>query len=261
LMANRISEYASAADGRSEGVQIYASQGEGTFLPMVHGLGPRPGQRIVYVDGGFDLFSSGHIAFLSLVTSLEAASGRHRDWYTDSARQKRLTEFGEDYGPAYIVAGVHDDEVINHHKGLNYPIMNIFERGLCVVQCRYVHQVVFGAPYAPNEAFLASLPALSASKEANIDLPNAVYHGPTSYMPSSATPDPHADAKAAGVFVETPEHDFQDVNAAQIVQRILDRRMEYEERQRKKGIKSTGEGALRRAEMEREADAKGRDGA
>jgi ethanolamine-phosphate cytidylyltransferase len=31
---------------------------------------------------------------------------------------------------------VHDDEVINHWKGVNYPIMNIYERGLCVLQCK-----------------------------------------------------------------------------------------------------------------------------
>ncbi|KAK4891778.1 choline phosphate cytidylyltransferase [Elasticomyces elasticus] len=157
-----------------------------------------------------------------------------------------------DYPPAFVIAGIHSDEVINHHKGLNYPIMNIFERGLCVVQCRYVHQVVFGAPYAPTKAYLESLPAVQSSPS-HLRLPDAVYHGPTSYMPSTSSEDPYADAKASEIFVETPEHEFQDVNAAQIVQRILDRRGEYEERQRKKGVKGVGEGALRRREMEDEA--------
>ena len=41
-----------------------------------------------------------------------------------------------DFEPAYVVAGIHNDRVINEEKGLNYPIMNIFERGLCVVQCK-----------------------------------------------------------------------------------------------------------------------------
>jgi ethanolamine-phosphate cytidylyltransferase len=31
---------------------------------------------------------------------------------------------------------VHSDEAINDYKGINYPIMNIFERGLCVLQCK-----------------------------------------------------------------------------------------------------------------------------
>jgi ethanolamine-phosphate cytidylyltransferase len=47
-----------------------------------------------------------------------------------------VAQTGEDYGPIFLVAGIHDDEVINQWKGINYPIMNIFERGLCVLQCK-----------------------------------------------------------------------------------------------------------------------------
>ncbi|KAK5697322.1 choline phosphate cytidylyltransferase [Elasticomyces elasticus] len=255
-MADRISEYAAAPDGVDSGIQVYSLNADNTFMPMVHGLGPKPDQRIVYVDGGFDLFSSGHIAFLKLVTTVEEQHGRERGWYSDEAAKKRIQDHGEDYPPAFVIAGIHDDAVINHHKGLNYPIMNIFERGLCVVQCRYVHQVVFGAPYAPAKAYLESLQAVkdsASTRSHDSPLPDAVYHGPTSYMPSTSSEDPYTDAKASGIFVETPEHEFQDVNAAQIVQRILDRRGEYEERQRKKGVKGVGEGALRRREMEDEA--------
>ncbi len=223
---------------------------------MVHGVGPRSGQRIVYVDGGFDLFSSGHIAFLRTVTSAEEDLGRARGWYNEEARSKRTQDHGEDFPPAFVVAGIHDDEVVNYHKGLNYPIMNVFERGLCVVQCRYIHQVVFGAPYVPTEAYLASLPAVMDAPTASSQdrLPDAVYHGPTANISAMSSPDPYADAKAHGIFFETPSHDFQDVNAAQIVRRILNRREEYEERQRKKGVKGAGEGALRRKEMEAEAE-------
>lgn len=70
------------------------------------------------------------------MTELEEAEARNRGWYEPEQIEKRLKEFNEDYSPAYIVAGIHDDDVINHWKGLNYPIMNIFERGLCVLQCR-----------------------------------------------------------------------------------------------------------------------------
>jgi ethanolamine-phosphate cytidylyltransferase len=108
----------------------------GLFETLVDGKGPKPGQRIVYVDGGFDLFSSGHIAFLRKVMELEEKLGRQNGWYEPDQTAKRLKGYNEDYSPAYIVAGIHDDDVINHWKGLNYPIMNIFERGLCVLQCR-----------------------------------------------------------------------------------------------------------------------------
>ncbi|KAK5114965.1 hypothetical protein LTR85_010003 [Meristemomyces frigidus] len=282
-MEQRIREYAAAPNGKDPYVAVHTFKskhrsperrrssvvkpadnstptsasrdtGKGTFTPLVPGLAPRPGQRIVYVDGGFDLFSSGHIAFLQLVTALEQDLGRERGWYTATARHQRVAEHGEDYAPAYVVAGVHDDEVINYYKGINYPIMNIFERGLCAVQCRYIHAVVFSAPYTPSKTFLYSLPTTTGD-EAQAQAPDAVYHGPTSFMPSTGDSDPYADARALGIFQQTPSHDFQDVNAAQIVQRILDRRVEYEERQRKKGAKGVGEGVLRREEMEREAGA------
>lgn len=108
----------------------------GAFETLVAGKGPKPGQRVVYVDGGFDLFCSGHIEFLRKVMHLEEAKGRERGWYEPGQKERRLREHNEDYAPAYIVAGIHDDDVINVWKGLNYPIMNIFERGLCVLQCR-----------------------------------------------------------------------------------------------------------------------------
>lgn len=105
------------------------------LMHLVKGKSPKPGQRVIYVDGGFDLFSSGHIEFLRLVHKVEEA-GQANGWYNECARSLRIKEHGEDYGPAYVVAGVHDDETINDRKGLNYPIMNIFERGLCVLQCK-----------------------------------------------------------------------------------------------------------------------------
>jgi ethanolamine-phosphate cytidylyltransferase len=112
---------------------------KGTFAQLVSGTGARPGQSVVYVDGGFDLFSSGHIEFLRLVTEAEEEAGRQRGWYTEEAKAERIAQTGSDYGPVFLIAGIHDDDVINHWKGINYPIMNIFERGLCVLQCKVPH--------------------------------------------------------------------------------------------------------------------------
>ncbi|KAK5138253.1 hypothetical protein LTR08_003314 [Meristemomyces frigidus] len=243
-MATRIREYAAAHNGRDPYVQIHtykpSTDAGASFTNLVAGHSPRPGQRIVYLDGAFDLFSSGHIAFLQLVTQLEDSHGRAHDWYSDAARSQRIEECGEDYGPAYIIAGIHDDAVVNTYRRGNYPIMSIFERGLCVVQCRYIHAVIFAAPYIPSQQYLSALPALAHSDKR---VPDAVYHGPLLSPSSSVSTaeDPYADAKALGIFVETPEHAFQEVNAAQIVRRILDKRAEYEERQRKKGVKGVGE--------------------
>ena len=146
-MLQRIKDYATDESGLLPGpcvlrwnASISTKKGDeaedGTFSTMVDGQRPRPGQRVVYVDGGFDLFSSGHIEFLRQVSQAELALGRKNGWYNDESSRRRKAESGEDYGPAFIIAGVHDDEVINRWKGVNYPIMNIFERGLCVLQCR-----------------------------------------------------------------------------------------------------------------------------
>lgn len=148
-MSQRIKEYATNETGLLPGAVVLSwSESASTadtsssskaeyYRTMVDGIHPRQGQRIVYVDGGFDLFSSGHIEFLRQVVKAEEILGRQNGWYDMSSIQARCAAGGGiDYGPAYIVAGVHDDEVINYWKGVNYPIMNIFERGLCVLQCR-----------------------------------------------------------------------------------------------------------------------------
>ena len=138
-MKQRIIDYATDDTGLNPGCTVYSWNSshdseandplseDGNCELMVNGTGPQPGQRIVYVDGGFDLFSSGHIEFLRQVTLTELEIGRINGCYTEREHS---------YTPAYVVVGVHDDMVINHWKGLNYPIMNIFERGLCVLQCR-----------------------------------------------------------------------------------------------------------------------------
>lgn len=138
-MSRRIKEYATDESGLQPGPQVLSWMGSkaakegdvleesGSYYTMVNGKPPQQGQRIIYVDGGFDLFSSGHIEFLRQVRIAEEALARKNGWYEFPERA---------LAPAYVVAGVHDDEVINHWKGVNYPIMNVFERGLCVLQCR-----------------------------------------------------------------------------------------------------------------------------
>ncbi|KAL1994247.1 hypothetical protein VTN49DRAFT_2916 [Thermomyces lanuginosus] len=236
-LRQRIKDYATDETGLNPGPEVWTWTGSeaakigenaeieeaGSFTKLVDGKPPRPGQRVVYVDGGFDLFSSGHIEFLRRVSQAEEEEGRTRGWYEPAAREKRIAEHGEDYGPAYIVAGIHDDAVINHWKRLNYPIMNIFERGLCVLQCKYIHSIIFSTPFTPTEAFLRAMPW---------GCPNAVYHGPTTFIP--LTYDPYVAPRRMGIFREIGEHPYHHVNAGEIVGRILKSRDAYEARQRAK---------------------------
>jgi hypothetical protein len=79
-----------------------------------------------------------------------------------------------------------------------------------------------------------------------VGVPSAVYHGPTTFIP--LTYDPYTAPKQMGIFRQIESHDFQDVNAGQIVQRILKSREAFEERQRIKLQKSIVEDSVKRRE-------------
>ncbi|PFH59231.1 hypothetical protein XA68_12630 [Ophiocordyceps unilateralis] len=241
-MLERIRLYATDETALAPGVDVWfwTAPGPDSFSKLLDGSGRQPGQRVVYVDGGYDLFSSGHIEFLRKVVEEEHELARAAGWFSDEAMAKRREEKGDgkDYGPAFVVVGVHEDHVINQWKGVNYPIMNIYERGLCVVQCKYINAVVLGAPFTPTKDYLTALPW---------GVPDAVYHGPTSFMP--LTYDPYVAPKAMGIHREIGAHAFAEVNAAQIVQRIMKSRDLYEARQRVKAAKGEAEAAARLKEL------------
>ena len=66
------------------------------------------------------------------------------------------------------------------------------------------------------------------------------------------TLDPYVDAKNMHIYEEIGKHEFQHVNAGEIVQRILRSREMYEARQQMKGVKAVVEEAIRTSEdMER----------
>lgn len=49
------------------------------------------------------------------------------------------------------------DEDVHAHRGSNLPIMTLQERVLGVLSCRYVSEVVIGAPYAVTEDLINSM--------------------------------------------------------------------------------------------------------
>ena len=178
-MEKRIRGYASDESGVRPGVDVWfysvdddargaKEKANGEFVRYHAGKGMKKGQRLVYVDGGFDLFSSGHIEFLRSVDRLEKEKATKDGWYAPEQKKKRkkkrIDEYGEDFERAYVVAGVHDDEVINRHKGVNYPIMNVYERGLCVLQCRVGFPIIasFGVFYQLTKTNSTFTPSFSA---------------------------------------------------------------------------------------------------
>ena len=83
------------------------------------GIEPKPGMKIIYTPGAFDLFHVGLLDFLE-------EAKKHGD---------------------YLIVGLHTDLEVNRYKGSNYPIMNLHERVLSVLACKFVNQVIIGAPY------------------------------------------------------------------------------------------------------------------
>ena len=93
---------------------------------VISGVGPKPGQKVCYTYGSFDLFHHGHVQFL-----------------------KKAHQRGE-----YVIVGLLDDQTVNSYKGGSYPILSIVERLRSLVACRYVNAAVAYVPYKLNEKIL-----------------------------------------------------------------------------------------------------------
>ncbi len=90
---------------------------------------PTADDKVVYIDGSFDLLHCGHIAKLK-----EA--------------KKRGT---------FLYAGVYSDETVSQIKGDNYPILSLHERVLMCLANKYVDDVIISAPYKVTEDLIKSL--------------------------------------------------------------------------------------------------------
>ena len=90
---------------------------------------PTDGMRVVYIDGAWDLFHPGHVSTL-----------------------KAARERGD-----YLIVGIHGDAVVNRVQGMNLPLMNLHERVLSVLGCRYADDVLIDAPYEITKEMISSL--------------------------------------------------------------------------------------------------------
>ncbi|XP_017858740.1 PREDICTED: ethanolamine-phosphate cytidylyltransferase isoform X1 [Drosophila arizonae] len=169
------------------------------FLPTTQkiiqfsdGKSPNPGDKIVYVAGAFDLFHVGHLDFL-----------------------EKARKLGD-----YLIVGLHTDPVVNSYKGSNYPIMNLHERVLSVLACKFVNEVVIGAPYCVTEELLDHF---------KIDV---VCHGRTPIALEDGKVDPYAVPKTRAIFELIDSGN--DMTTERIVERIILHRLEYERRNQAK---------------------------
>lgn len=80
---------------------------------------PKPTDKVVYIQGSFDLLHNGHIDTL-----------------------KRAKAMGD-----FLYVGVWADDIVNYFRGSNYPVLSLHERVLMVLACKYVDDVVIGSNY------------------------------------------------------------------------------------------------------------------
>jgi ethanolamine-phosphate cytidylyltransferase len=133
----------------------------GAIVDFSAGRRPRTASdKVVLIDGGFDLFHVGHI---------------------DILQQARAEG-------SYLVVGVYDDSTVARIKGAAFPIQGLYERVLSVLQCRYVDEVVMASPYVHTEEMLKTL---------NVSL---VVSGTTNEGTVMEGVDPYAVAKRLGIY-------------------------------------------------------------
>lgn len=165
------------------------------IIQFAEGKEPKPGDKIVYVAGAFDLFHVGHLDFL-----------------------EKAAEHGD-----FLIVGLHVDSVVNRYKGANFPIMNLHERTLSILACKYVSEVVIGAPYEVSKDLMEHF---------KVDV---VCHGQTPIMDDVNDKDPYAYPKACGKFqmIDSGNH----LTTNDIIERIITHRLQYEARNKAKADK------------------------
>ncbi|KAL6189278.1 hypothetical protein ACLB2K_040667 [Fragaria x ananassa] len=150
------------------------------IVQFSNGKAPGPNARIVYIDGAFDLFHAGHVEIL-----------------------KNARQLGD-----FLLVGIHNDYTVSEHRG-KHPIMHLHERSLGVLGCRYVDEVIIGAPWEITMDMITTF---------NISL---VVHGTVSEYNSSLTgeSDPYSIPKSMGIFqvLESPK----DITTTSVAQRII----------------------------------------
>jgi ethanolamine-phosphate cytidylyltransferase len=154
-----------------------------------------PGSKIVYIDGAFDLFHVGHVEILK------------------AARQE-----GD-----FLLVGVHTDEDVTKRRGAHLPIMELHERALSVLACRYTDEVIIGAPSVITDDLLTTfnISLVVRGSMHEISDRNAASESERYLVPSN---------KDCLRYLKSPSN----MTSAELIQRIVKNREQFEDRQAKK---------------------------
>lgn len=164
------------------------------IVQFSNGKAPGPDARIVYIDGAFDLFHAGHVEILRVA---------------------------RDRGD-FLLVGIHTDQTVSAHRGAHRPIMNLHERSLSVLACRYVDEVIIGAPREVSKDMITTF---------NISL---VVHGTVAEDNDFQKEEgnPYEIPKSMGIFqvLDSP----LDITTSTIIKRIVSNHEAYQKRNEKK---------------------------
>ncbi|KAB5514701.1 hypothetical protein DKX38_028607 [Salix brachista] len=115
----------------------------------------------------------------------------------------------------FLLVGIHTDQVVSEHRGKGHPIMHLHERSLSVLACRYVDEVIIGAPWEVTKDMVTTF---------NITL---VVHGTVAENNSllAGEPDPYAVPKSMGIFqmLDSPK----TITTTSVAQRIVSNHEAY----------------------------------
>ncbi|KAL0374683.1 UNVERIFIED_CONTAM: Ethanolamine-phosphate cytidylyltransferase [Sesamum radiatum] len=143
------------------------------IVQFSNGKGPGPNSRVVYIDGAFDLFHAGHVEIL-----------------------KRARQLGD-----FLLVGIYADQTVSELRGSHFPLMNLHERSLSVLACRYVDEVIIGAPWEVTKDMITTF-NISLVVHGTIAEKNPLLNGES---------DPYVVPKSMGIFhmLESPKISLQ----------------------------------------------------
>lgn len=165
------------------------------IVQFSNGKGPGPDARVVYIDGAFDLFHAGHVEILRLARGL-----------------------GD-----FLLVGIHTDQTVSANRGRHRPIMNLHERSLSVLACRYVDEVIIGAPWDVSKDMITTF---------NISI---VIHGTVAedndFQKENRNPYEVPISMGIIKLLESP----LDITTSTIIKRIVSNHEAYQKRNERKG--------------------------
>ena len=160
--------------------------------------------RVVYIDGTFDIFNIGH------ATTLQKAK-----------------ELG-----SYLIVGLYSDQVVQQLKGAP-PVSTLFERMLCVLSCKYVDSVLMDVPITVTEDMLSSLHVNVVACGSHTRTNYTTFSQGTFVTEEAGKMNIFTDPEGAykvprdrGMFVEV-ESKFPTLNVETFIQRIAANREAY----------------------------------